>query len=345
MDDTGPVAVTTDTPPASIDATGALESLSASQMDTWREKGTLPDSIQITKPDDEPKPAGDDAPALDAQNKPILGADNKPLSKRQQKRDEAQRETNERIRRASEAERRAETAERRIAELEARISGQAPPAAQPKPGEQPAAQAGDDKAPVLDDYMDQPDPYVAWQAALVTHGINAALKAERETRATEARQTQAQEQLQQRVQSYQERETAFKATVPDFDARTLAFRQVLDVNDPIGRSILASEVGAQMVLHLAEHPEDVRRIGALMQTDMTAALRALWTIEKSIDPAAHAAPAVEPANQITKAPAPPTVLGDRAADAADAVESAVKRRDAGAYIREANARELAAARR
>jgi hypothetical protein len=57
-----------------------------------------------------------------------------------------------------------------------------------------------------------------------------------------------------------------------------------------------------------------------------------------------AAPVTAPLKTLTDNPNPPETLGRRPATAPDAVERAVKERDAGAYIREANAREMAAKR-
>lgn len=53
----------------------------------------------------------------------------------------------------------------------------------------------------------------------------------------------------------------------------------------------------------------------------------------------------EPLKTLTDNPAPPETLGRRPASAPDAVERAIKERDPGAYIREANARELGALKR
>lgn len=316
-----------------------LSSLDADERQAWSKDGKLPDRLSPFKAQAAETPAAtsEDAPAVDAQNKPILGADGKPLSRRAA---DAERRTREAVDRATAgAVARAEAAERRAAEAEARLKPAEP--AKPEPAA-PAAQPAADREPQLEDFLDQPDPYLALSKAVGRWEARQVLQAERAERAAEAQQTATQRQVAEQVQTYQERENAFKAAVPDFDARTLAFRQILNPIDPIGRTILGSDLAPQLILHLAERPDVVRRIGALAQQgDMTAALRVLFNEERSLSAAsAPAAPAAPQPKTVSDAPAIGTTLGTQPAAAADASRSALARKDFRAFDEVETAKEL-----
>lgn len=280
-------------------------------------------------------PAGEDAPAVDATGKPVTDAQGKPLSKRQQ---DANNRIRDAVDRGIATERaRAEAAERRAAEAEARLK----PAEQPKPAEQ-VAKPAEDREPTIDDFLNEPDPHTAWMRALNRWDREQERKADDAKRETSDRTARAQQGVEQLVTTHAERETAFKATIPDYDARTLAIRQALDVRMPITQALLRSPKSAELLLHLAEHHDDYQRIGALAVTDHEAALRELWTLEATFA-AAPAAPAVPAAPRSTKAPPPGTFLGSQPAPAADAGKAAVARGDFSAFAAEEDAKDLARA--
>lgn len=323
-----------------VDSSSALASLSTAELRAYEQTGAFPDK----KAPAAAAPAGDDAPAVDAQGKAITGQDGKPVSKRQQAINDRIRES---VDRATATERaRADAAERKIAELEARATGAQPPA--PK-AEKPAAQpAAGDKEPSLEDFLDAPDPYLALTNALVKFRVQEALGARDKESAAATQQRAEQDAVRQFVDSYAEKEQAFIATTPDYADRTLALRQMLDVRMPLDRA--AIDAGPEMILHLAEHPDDVQRIGRLAQSNLPAALRELGKLEATLtktspSPALESpAPAQPQAKQLSDAPAPGTTLGKRAADTVDEADGALKRGDFRAYADAQNRKELAAAR-
>lgn len=330
-----PTQTTTEQPVTAtrIDASGALDAMSPKQRDTWRETGQLPDSISVGPEAEKPVAAkvDDDAPAMDAKGQPIT-ENGKPLSKRQQK--------------INDYERRIAEQDQRIKALEARQT--APPKVEEKPAAEAAKPASDEtepawkrenRAPVIEDYLDQPDPYLAVQDARWDWKEHVKeMKAQ-----TSERIQSAAAEVRQSFTSYVERETAFKADHPDFDAKTLHIRQQLVMTAPLSRAVVTSDVAPALILHFAEHPEDFQRIGALGMSDMAGALRAIGRLEATYTTGEAPAAAEAQPKHVTSAPKPVTQLGTRSADAVDPVEGAIRRKDAGAYIRERNARDLAAA--
>jgi hypothetical protein len=312
--------------PDRIDGTAALESMSTPERAKWNESGALPERITVAgdapaDPDAEPEPE----PAVIAK-----AAEPKPLSKRQQ-------EINEHIRRAT-------AAELKVKDLEAQIAKeQRPePKAEPKVDAKADPPADADREPTLDDFLDQPDPYLSLQRALTRYDVAQTLKArdaEHETRTAAARD---ESDVQRLFTEYQTREAAFKATRPEFDAHTQAVRNAINVSTPLGRALVESPIAPELILHFADHPDDFTRIGSF---PLPTALRELGKLEARLEAGATPSVVGDAPKHVTSAPRPPTTLGSRTAEAADAVESAVTRKDVGAYIREVNARELAAARR
>jgi hypothetical protein len=150
-----------------------------------------------------------------------------------------------------------EAAERRAAELEAQVASQqyqqpAPPA--PVPYVDPA-----DPEPVLDGYLNEPDPYLALTKA---------------TARWSARQEQkafyAQLESQQRVASWQSRVVAAKADLPDYD-QVMQQGRALAVTPEMERAILDSDIGPRVSYHLIRHPEEYRQIVGLRGTALAKA--------------------------------------------------------------------------
>lgn len=320
-----PTGTTTDTPVATleptttpepatpIDATSALSEMSATERQTWRETGALPDRVAVDKP-------------VEAGAVPAV----KPVSKRQQ-------EINEHIRRAT-------AAELEVKELKAEVARwKTAPTAQigAPPKAEPVAPVVDAKEPALDDFLDQADPYLAYTKAVAKWETTEALKAADRTRAETDAKARDDAAGFERFRTYQTREVAFKATVPDFDAKTLPVRQALDLRSPLSLALMDSPVAPQLILHFAEHPDDFARLGSLGMTALPLALRELGKLEARFESPASPAAAAATTNLVPHAPAPPTQLGTRPAVPADEVEGALSRGDFSAYRDAANRRELA----
>lgn len=107
-------------------------------------------------------------------------------------------------------------------------------------------------------------------------------------------------------------------------------------------SLIKSDVAAQILQHLADHPETLQDVRAMTDPeDVLTYFGELQARYRTRKPAADQPP---PPKTFTDAPDPPVVLGNRPGEPVDPVVSALKRRDTGAYIREMNARDLAARR-
>lgn len=113
--------------------------------------------------------------------------------------------------------------------------------------------------------------------------------------AEDARQAKEQEAL---VKAWNERQEAFKAKNPEYEAK-LAGSDVR-VSDQVRDAIVESEVGPQILLHLADNPDVARKIGEMT---VAKALREIGKLEAKLsdDKPAEAKSTIA---EISKAPAP-----------------------------------------
>lgn len=297
-----------------------------------------------------PAVENEDAPALDAQGQPVKDAAGRQLSRREQKQEQRTREAVDRATAALQKE---------IADLKARIQ---PPAADPAarteapPADAKPAAAAVDKEPTLEDFINEPDPYLAFNRALARWEVRQELKQEREAAAQKEQATAHDRRRIEKFTTYQQREDALKASVPDFDAKTLEIRKNLNFDSPLALAVIESEFAPQLILHLAEHPDEFNRIGQLGMSNLPAALREIGRLEARFVPAASAATATTgspaAAAEEPKAPklissAPPigTTLGTQPAPAADATRAAVASKDFRAFDEAETAKDLARRRR
>lgn len=102
--------------------------------------------------------------------------------------------------------------------------------------------------------------------------------------------------------------------------------------------ILQSDHTDKLLLHFSTEPGQ-HEWAALCALPPDGLLRAFGRLEARFEGSVNPAPAPK---HVSSAPAPPAVLGGRAAEAVDPVDAAIRSKDPGAYIREANKRELAA---
>ncbi len=290
----------------------SIDTLSEADRKQWELTGELP--APAADPDAEPEDAPGPPPA------PV-----RPVSKRQQ-------EINDHLRAKAEAIQRADAAEKRLAELEANAqrSDPTPPAQLPAPE--------DDKEPVLDDFLDTPDPYLAYSRAIAKYDALQVVTAQESARDARTKAQREQDDAQQLFLAYQAREAALKLQHPDFDTKTAAVRNAIDLRTPLGSALVESPVAPQLILHLAEHPEDFERIGRLGVTNLPAALRELGRLEAKFEP--DAAPSGPAPKTVTSAPSPPSTLGRRPADVADDADAAVAREDFRAYADAENRKEI-----
>lgn len=331
------MAMADPTPPAApADPSSTLAALSSDDRATWRQTGKLPESTPAEVPSGDEDEAGDDEapagapasatpPASAAATEPAKAKPVAQISNRQ-------KHLNELTRRAAQAE--IERDEARAALARLGQTGQREPA-------QPPAKAVDpnDPEPAFDQFLDQPDPYLALVRATAAWDRRQEARAE----ATQRQQQTAAHAAQTQMASFIERSQAHHAAHPEFLEKTAALRQAIHPQSFIGQTVLESAVGPQLLDYLADHPTEFDRIARQLPPDQ--ALRALGKIEASLEPPSSApAAAVLSPKTVTSAPPPPTTLGTRPADPADAEAGAVARGDFRAFQQAANRRDEARAR-
>lgn len=203
-----------------------------------------------------------------------------------------QKRINELTRARYEQQRRAEAAEARIAEFE-KASKQAP-----------AKEEGEKRKALADFNYDE----VAYEDYLEqrftkTASETAAKKAEEvvsKREETKARETTAAE----RKAKWSERVKDFSKDHPNFEE--VVYAEDVEFSDAVAEAIADSDLGPQLAYHLAQHPDEARRISKL---SAAAAGREIGKLEAKLTPAAPPAndnaSASQPEKRVTKAPAPP----------------------------------------
>ncbi len=214
-------------------------------------------------------------PEVKTETKPEAKSEENPIQARIS---EVVHQRNE-ARQKAEAEAKARKAlEKELAELRAKTA--------------PPASAKPDRAQFSDAYQ--------YAEALSQWSAQEAVKA---FEAEQAKKTEEQARAKL-VADWQARQAAFRAVTPDYEGVVAA--SDVAVSDDLRDAILESDVGPQLLYHLALHPEEGKRIAAL---NTRSALRELGKLEASL-----AKPAVptetKPATlaSISKAPPPITPL-------------------------------------
>lgn len=223
--------------------------------------------------------------------------------------------------------------------LRAQLTSPRPAAAEtpaPAPASTPAvATDGGLVAPKIDDF----DSFEGWARATARYEVRLA-HAEQEQRRV---QEQGQTQFTEAQKAHDARRDAFRAVTPDYDDvinnQTEVFPSPL-----LAEAVLYSDLAPQIAYHLNTHLDEYRALIALAPGPMLKALGKLEARLEAAQPAGTPAAVAPLVNHVTRAPAPPVTLGSRPAVPADEAESAVARRDVGAYIRSMNAREAGARR-
>ncbi|HYC54517.1 MAG TPA: hypothetical protein VEL28_06245, partial [Candidatus Binatia bacterium] len=197
-------------------------------------------------------------------------------------------------------------------------SHRAPPSVQPEPAPRRDAAPGE-SFPAFEtwvqDGQNQQKSYEDYIRAAARFEAQQIFAAERDRIAQEAA---AREELEQ-ARAFAERAAQFRATHADYDAAVGAVRD--PVSPLIRRAIQESPVGAQLLYHLATHPED--RAQVVMKTtdpdllEDARALRYLGKLEARLE-AATTGPARTPAVTTAKPPIKPVggspVSGDSPPD-------------------------------
>jgi len=296
-----------------------LAHLSDPELREWRQTGDFPAPKVVASPAATPAatPESAQAASTDATSEP--GSD--PVYK-----EKTAKRINELLEAKDRAERRAAEQERRAIAAETR---QPQPPADAPPATSSPAPAG----------LVKPDPDAfaygtsdpEYLEALTEYKVAATLQKERDTWTKGQQEAEAAAQQDRVIAGFEERASAARTRHPDFDAVALQSATEIPQGGPVDVVILEHEHGAEILYHLQKHADERRRILKL------APLQQIAEVIRLGDRLMAAAPAASS----TGAPAPPTVLSTRPTQG-DAVVSAVKARDFGAYKRAANAEEIAA---
>lgn len=238
---------------------------------------------------DEPAPAADDkkAPpaATDETADPAAPAAETTEQQEARKQSKFQRRLQRQRDRAVAAETETRLLREQKAQLEAKLQSQ-------QPGE-----TGEPKRDQFEDYEAYLRAVAKYDAAQETAK---GLKADREERQGKERQTNDAKWQERAAKDWAERETAFQAATKDYVETVTPFveEELGSFSDGARRLIVESELGPQLLHHLATHPEVAERIADLSPVRQVAEL---GKVEGTLSPE----PAAKP-KSTTKAPAPPT---------------------------------------
>lgn len=154
-------------------------------------------------------------------------------------------------------------AEKVAAQTEARLLREERDALRVKLDGKSAPQAeSEPKREDFPDYETYLDAKTAWR---VKQETSAALKTDREERQRGERQRQATAGQEKVAQDWVEREKTFQAATKDYETVVNPFvdEELGSYSEPARRAIVESEVGPQLLYHLASNPEVAERISDL----------------------------------------------------------------------------------
>lgn len=164
--------------------------------------------------------------------------------------------------------------------------------AQSKPNQAPAAPQRD-QFESLETYLEAVAAHKAEQI------VDGKLKAEREERQAQESKTKVSQGEAKVAQDWQERETAFVTATKDYSEVVQSYisEDVNALSDLARRAILESDVGPQVLYHLAKNPDDAERIAALSPARQVAELGKLELKMPAVQRKTSAAPApIKPVN-------------------------------------------------
>lgn len=120
--------------------------------------------------------------------------------------------------------------------------------------------------------------------------------------ARKAQEAQALKARQEAAEAWTKRQEAAKKELPDYEKKLT--ESTVKVSDQVRDAIIDSEVGPQILYHLADHPDEADRIGKMT---VAGALRAIGRLEAALTKAEGKEAketAKTPIAEISKAPAP-----------------------------------------
>ena len=315
-----------ETPAAEVDMQERLNSLNEADLAKWQKTGELPG--EPTK-ESEPKEA-ESAPAEPVKTESAPAPD---ATKQQEKTQEynwkALRE------KAEQAERRARDLEAKLAERESK-----PGVKTESPTEPTGPQAP--KKPAINDfetweaYEEAKDKYTEdladFKAKNAVAEFQKQQRAEAEKTAAEERRKADDAAYYKNLRESSKRYADFKDKVYTEDG-TAILLPLLQKNDAMSEAIYRSEFVGDLMYALTGNLEEAERIASL---DGVSAVREVMKLELSLSGTTSKA---NPAQPITRAPKPPTVLSAKSTEPEDEAEAALAAGDYGRYERVMNKRE------
>lgn len=324
------------TPPV-VTPTERLERASESERLTWRKTGDLP-----TPSADQPAASATATPDSQAAS---TDASPKPPSEAAKPAKNADTRVQELLADRAAERSRAERLERELSDLR---RSQQPPAADAKSAA--SSTATSDVFPEYPDYLEtHPDAtlgqYLSARDDWRDEKRDARVRADTQQQHEQRWHTERLTTFSAQIQTAKQADPGFADKLsPDVAALepvaiAVAAGRPITIDNAIAEEILDSPVAGPLMLHLSAHPEDMQSLrGARTARELA---RRVGALERGLSSAAPTASSIK---TVSEAPDPPTYVGTRTGGPVDAVEAAVKRKDAGAYMREANALELAARR-
>lgn len=195
--------------------------------------------------------------------------------------------------------------------------------------------------PTFDAWAEQPEnagkPYEAYADQRVAHVWEQKQQELQRAQAIEAKKSAFKSRLDAAVQS----DPAFLATI-DAEIVGLIPAEILPKGAPvhadnvIAQEIFQSDHGPALMRHLSDHPDVFQ---ALRAADPFTIVRTIGRLEAQVMPSP--APVVH-SPRVSNAPPPPTTLGSKSLAPSDPVAAALAKGDVAAYMREQNARDVAA---
>lgn len=317
--DAQPAASSAAADPSPVAPSDALDSLSDTDLHTWRMTGALPSTSPVTAStaDTPPatavqdQPASTDAPAQAASEPADTDPDYKPKT----------------AKRIQELLTRAERAERALA---AAASRPAQPPADARPAVSSPAPAGLVKPDPESFPYGTSDP--GYLEALTDYKVAAHTAQQRAEWERGQQEARARDESQRVLSAFQERATAARAKHADFDAVALQAPTDIPPGSAVDLMVLEDEAGAEILYHL-QQPQNAAERQRILALGPREQLKELVRLGDRLT----AAPA---ATRSTTAPPPPPVLATRPSPG-DPVERALASGDTAAYNAAMNARDLA----
>ena len=269
-------------------------------------------------------------PAATKAAEPVTEPASQPGTKEPESKEKTENRFNQLLKERAEEKARAERLEAELAEL--KRAKPAEPAPKVEPAKGPEAPKKPEK-PKQEAF----ESWETWQAALEAHEdakdkyyedladwkAQQAINKRETVRQVEAKNKSAQDAWNEKIERV-------KKTRPDFQdvAKDVPF------NEAAAGFILNSDIGPEILIHLAENRQEAERIKGL---DTHQTLREIARIELKLQsPSSPPGP-----KKVTSAPPPPPEVSGRSAAEPDEADRALAAGDVGGYQRAMNAREIA----